>query len=163
MKRIVLTGLALIMAAWIHAGAASVADRDIRKEYYLEQIGSTSLPGDEKLRYVDSLQPILGPRSLSFLQLKARVNEEAGRLEAASRAYAQVYECGDASLSQRMEALLSSIKIKDRIGDYHGAFDDIVALLSAEKPDSLDYYDIKAYFFIADIYGLLGDVTKCMQ
>lgn len=138
-------------------------EHDIKKEYYLEQVNSHELAAEEKLRFVDSLQLIMNIHSAEFLRLKARVLEEAGLYESAAKFYKGVFDIGDADIVIRTEALYNCIILEKLIGDYHGSLDNIITLITMQKPDTLDYYDVEAYLVISQIYLLLGNTGKSFK
>lgn len=151
--RIRLLTLVLLL---VGAATAARADRGdpIKREYYLHNFDDASLPLEKRILYADSLASLGGGEvPMRVLNMKAKMLSDLGRDAEALEALRIMWDRIPAdSLERRYDAMVKMGIVENNRRNYCGAVDMAYRLLHEPKPDSLQYFDIYAYWIIIDFY-----------
>lgn len=133
--------------------------RNVRTDYYVSKIKDRHLDMDLRMAYVDTLQQ-MGFWTKENRRLLAGAYMMSGLYEKGRAVHESILEDKAMPIDEIMNSTYWVAYANMTTGNYDKALDGIYDLLASNKPDSLDYYDVEAYFMVATIYDRLGNLPK---
>ena len=148
--------MAIIFLLSILEPSVIAADRlsNIKSDYYRKNFEDTQLPVARRILYADSLMAE-NPEDvpLSVYNLKSKMLLDEGRLTESLKILAEMQKkIPRDSLRLKYDVMIKTGMVRYNGSDYCGAVDMAYRVLHEPKPDSLQYFDLYAYWIIIDFY-----------
>lgn len=144
----------------VATGVTAVAD-NARVAYFKDRLKSDTLQSELRVVYYDSLISNLPSEMPQLLLKKGSLLRNTGKVREALSVYEQMRGLADSyPLSERLENIYALSNLYLQMGDPLKAMKECTALLTYPKPDSLSYYNVKAFLSLANIYSDIEDDEK---
>lgn len=142
-----------------HEGVSNLAST-LKKEYYVNKLREPSTDFTTKLSYLDSLEKstILVPGEL--MKEKTDIYISSGQYQKAVETLSTIIDKKDLPTDSLLFALYNLAYVRQALGNYEKALDNIFMIETVEKPDSLLSYKLYSDFLLARIYRVVGQYAK---
>lgn len=156
MKKVLITLVLISVAAIAAGGLKDVATR-LRGDNYVDKLTDFSIDSDTRESYIDSLLKMFPDRPDVFLSERAYGYLKAGRFPKALELYRIIASREDTPQSRYLDALYWEAWCLQAMGRYAETLDTTLKIMSADKVDSLDYYNTESCFIASGVYSNLNN------
>lgn len=162
MKILKLIPFIIFFIAFLPLKAVSHDTPTFKADFYASRLKDPHLDIDLRLAYIDSLTH-LGYWNDKNRKLLADAHIMSGQYDRGASVYEDILSEKNIPANEFLNATYWVAYSNMTMGRYDKALDNIYTILTAAKPDSLDYYDVEGYFMVADIYDRLDNLNKKAQ
>lgn len=152
---------AVIIASLLAVMAMTAKDFDARANYYRSQINNPALPPADKLPFYDPLIATHPADSALLYYYKGNALRLTGDMQNAMLAYLKAYQCRNELTQKDAFEVAYCVANMDK---FFGYIPDAIRIAremtSAEKPDSLRYYDVKAQLILINSSLAVNDFEE---
>lgn len=152
---------AVIIASLLAVMAMTAKDFDARANYYRSQINNPALPPADKLPFYDPLIATHPADSALLYYYKGNALRLTGDMQNAMLAYLKAYQCRNELTQKDAFEVAYCVANMDK---FFGYIPDAIRIAremtSAEKPDSLRYYDVKAQLILVNSSLAVNDFEE---
>ena len=152
---------AVIIASLLAVMAMTAKDFDARANYYRSQINNPALPPADKLPFYDPLIATHPADSALLSYYKGTALRLTGDMQNAMLAYLKAYQCRNELTQKDAFEVAYCVANMDK---FFGYIPDAIRIAremtSAEKPDSLRYYDVKAQLILINSSLAVNDFEE---
>lgn len=152
---------AVIIASLLAVMAMTAKDFDARANYYRSQINNPALPPADKLPFYDPLIATHPADSALLYYYKGNALRLTGDMQNAMLAYLKAYQCRNELTQKDAFEVAYCVANMDK---FFGYIPDAIRIAremtSAEKPDSLRYYDVKAQLILINSSLAINDFEE---
>lgn len=152
---------AVIIALLLAVMAMTAKDFDARANYYRSQINNPALTPAEKLPFYDPLIATHPADSALLYYYKGNALRLTGDMQNAMLAYLKAYQCRNELTQKDAFEVAYCVANMDK---FFGYIPDAIRIAremtSAEKPDSLRYYDVKAQLILINSSMAVNDFEE---
>lgn len=152
---------AVIIALLLAVMAMTAKDFDARANYYRSQINNPALTPADKFPFYDPLIATHPADSALLYYYKGNALRLTGDMQNAMLAYLKAYQCRrELEPSIAFEVTYSVANMDKFFGYIPDAIRIACEMTSAEKPDSLRYYDVKAQLILHNSSVAVNDFEE---
>lgn len=152
---------AVIIALLLAVMAMTAKDFDARANYYRSQINNPALTPADKLPFYDPLIATQPADSALLYYYKGNALRLTGDMQNAMLAYLKAYQCRNELTQKDAFEVAYCVANMDK---FFGYIPDAIRIAremtSAEKPDSLRYYDVKAQLILINSSLAVNDFEE---
>ncbi len=152
---------AVIIALLLAVMAMTAKDFDARANYYRSQINNPALTPADKLPFYDPLIATHPADSALLYYYKGNALRLTGDMQNAMLAYLKAYQCRNELTQKDAFEVAYCVANMDK---FFGYIPDAIRIAremtSAEKPDSLRYYDVKAQLILINSSMAVNDFEE---
>lgn len=152
---------AVIIASLLAVMAMTAKDFDARANYYRSQINNPALTPADKLPFYDPLIATHPADSALLYYYKGNALRLTGDMQNAMLAYLKAYQCRNELTQKDAFEVAYCVANMDK---FFGYIPDAIRIAremtSAEKPDSLRYYDVKAQLILINSSLAVNDFEE---
>lgn len=165
MNKILFITAAIILSATRISGEIrpNSMKMEMKRDYYMQIIESDTVASTRRLASIDSLKILLPSNSTLYLRKIGKAYMSLGRFNEAEKVYSTLADQKGLPVNQKLNALYFCALTNISLGDYRKSLDYIFDIITVEKPDSLDYYDVETDFLLTNVYKLMGNPSKGKQ
>lgn len=152
---------AVIIASLLAVMAMTAKDFDARANYYRSQINNPAITPADKLPFYDPLIATHPADSALLYYYKGNALRLTGDMQNAMLAYLKAYQCRNELTQKDAFEVAYCVANMDK---FFGYIPDAIRIAremtSAEKPDSLRYYDVKAQLILINSSLAVNDFEE---
>lgn len=152
-----------MLVAAVALAVSSTHQSGLRINYFLTKMFDDTLDASRRMAYIDTLERLGYWRSRENRGQLGHAYIMSGRFDKAESVYDSLSRDRQLPVNRHLNAVYWTAFCNMILGDYEKSLDNIYSLLTAEKPDSLKYYDVEADFMVSGIYDKIGNLPASLK